>query len=33
LLAEVIGPGIELMDKGANGNALPEQETRDDASG
>jgi hypothetical protein len=33
VLAEFIGPGIEFMDEGANGNALREQETRDEASG
>jgi hypothetical protein len=33
LLAEFVGPGIEFMDEGANGNALLEQETRNEASG
>jgi hypothetical protein len=33
LLAEVVGPGIEFVDEGPNGNALLEQETSDKASG
>ena len=33
LLAEFVGPGIEFMDEGANGDALLAQETRDETSG
>jgi hypothetical protein len=33
MLAEFIRPCIEFVDEGAHGNALPEQETRDEASG
>jgi len=33
LLAEFVGPGIDFMDEGADGNALLEQQTCDEASG